>query len=92
VWYENRRYPSGAGVLASLTKQVRGSFDAVYRLLNVSAQLLLHTAAQMTPSRIPSTELQLQLIEALGWSADEFQHHVDSCLELQILQGNKEVR
>ncbi|TGS46278.1 MULTISPECIES: SMEK domain-containing protein [unclassified Mesorhizobium] len=92
VWYENRRYPSGAGVLASLTKQARGSFDAVYRLLNVSAQLLLHTAAQMTPSRIPSTELQLQLIEALGWSADEFQHHVDSCLELQILQGTKEVR
>lgn len=92
VLYEETRNRSGAAVLASLTKQARSSFDAVYQLLNESAQLLLHAAAQMTPTRIPIAELQLQLTKALGWSAGEFHQHLDTCLDLQILQGTDEVR
>ncbi|ESX08534.1 hypothetical protein X768_22585 [Mesorhizobium sp. LSJC265A00] len=92
VLYEHLHPLSGAAVVASLTKQARGSFDAVYQLLSSSARLLIHAAAHMTPARIPRKELQLQLRKALGWSAVEFERHLHACLELQIVRGTNELR
>ena len=89
--YEARRGRLDAASL-TLTQEAQESFRGVYRQLETPGRLLLHAAARLSPLRIPREELQYHMLEAVGWSAGEFQRRLDACLDLHLLQGGTELR
>ena len=89
--YEVRRGRHSAAAL-TLTQEARTSFLGVYGQLEAPAQILLHSTVRLNSQRISRQALQDQFVEALGWSNSYFQHQLDACLDLQVLQGADELR
>jgi len=92
--YEARRRGDrlDAAAALTLTQEAQESFLGVYQQLELPARLLLHAAARLNPQRIVREELQYHLTEAVGWNAGEFQHWLDACLDLHVLQDGVELR
>jgi tetratricopeptide (TPR) repeat protein len=78
-------------VKLTLTEEAAQSFGGVYAQLDPPARLLIHAAARLNSQRIICKELEGHLLEGAGWSADEFEKHLDTCLDLAILEGQAEV-
>jgi tetratricopeptide (TPR) repeat protein len=78
-------------VKVTLTNEAAESFGGVYAQLDLPARLLVHAAARLNSQRIICKELEEQLREGAGWSVDEFEKHLDACLDLTILEGQAEL-
>jgi tetratricopeptide (TPR) repeat protein len=78
-------------VKLTLTEEAEQSFGGVYAQLDPRARLLIHAAARLNFQRIICKELERHLLEGAGWSADEFEKHLDTCLDLTILEGQAEL-
>jgi AAA ATPase domain len=78
-------------VKLTLTEEAAQSFGGVYAQLDPPARLLIHAAARLNSQRIICKELEMHLLEGAGWSADEFEKHLDTCLDLTILEGQAEL-
>lgn len=76
----------------TLTREAEQSFRGVYESLDRRARLLLHAAAHLNPQRIPGEELQRHLEEVVGWTPNEFEDVLDSCLDLHVLEPGMELR
>lgn len=78
-------------VRLTLTKETAQSFGGVYAHLDPSARLLIHAASRMNSQRIICKELEGNLLRGAGWSVDEFERHLSTCLDLTILEGQAEL-
>jgi tetratricopeptide (TPR) repeat protein len=78
-------------VKLTLTEEAEQSFGGVYAQLDPPARQLIHAAARLNFQRIVCKELERHLLEGAGWSADEFEKHLDTCLDLTILEGQAEL-
>jgi tetratricopeptide (TPR) repeat protein len=87
-----RRRGSQAHIALTLTQEARQSFGGVYEQLDQSSRLLLHTAARLNCQRIVRNELKHQLVVGAGWAEAEFEHRLDDCLDVYVLQGIDEIR
>lgn len=68
------------------------SFGVVYDGLAAEVRLVLHAAARLNPQRIIVEELNRSLIAGAGWDELEVARHVGTCLDLQLLQGETDLR
>jgi hypothetical protein len=75
----------------TLTEEAGQSFRGVYSKLEAPAQLLIHAAARLNCQRIIHDELKEQFAEAEGWIAAEFDRHLDTCLDLGVLEGEADL-
>ncbi len=89
--YEARRGRENA-ITLTLAQETSRSFQGVYAMLEPPARLLLHAASRLNSQRIIRDELAKHLVEAVGWSADEFQGHLDACLDVHVIEGTTELR
>jgi hypothetical protein len=69
-----------------------GSFKGVYDRLAVEPRLVLHAAARLNPQRIVVDEIRHELIVGAGWDGKEATRHLDTCRDLQLLQGDTDLR
>jgi len=89
--YEARRGRENA-IASTLAQESSRSFQGVYAMLEPPARLLLHSASRLNSQRIIRDELSKHLVEAVGWSATEFQGHLDACLDVHVIEGVTELR
>jgi tetratricopeptide (TPR) repeat protein len=82
----------GDDVIAALTDNTLESFGGVYERLEPEARLVLHAAARFNTQRIIAEELKSLLAKGTGWDAHEVARHLDACLDVQLLQGEAELR
>jgi hypothetical protein len=75
----------------TLTQEAGQSFRGVYTQLEAPAQLLIHAAARLNCHRIICDELKGQFADAEGWTAAEFHRHLDTCLDLGVLEGEADL-
>ena len=81
---------SGAGVFPRWVRVLRGRRETVsagLQRLEQPARLLLHAAAILNPQPDMSAELSQHLREGTGWSAADFERALDTCLDLNLLDG-----
>jgi tetratricopeptide (TPR) repeat protein len=69
----------------------RDSFTLAYQRLDRPARLLLHAAEILNPQRILSSELSLHLTDGLGWTPGDYQHALNTCLDLHLLAGSSDL-
>jgi len=89
--YEARRGRENA-ITLTLAQETSRSFQGAYAMLEPPARLLLHAASRLNSQRIVRDELSKHLVEAVGWSATEFQGHLDACLDVHVIEGVTELR
>jgi len=89
--YEERRGRLDS-VCLEMTDEARDSFRVPYESLGYPERLLLHSAAFLNTQCIIRDELFRELESAAGWSEAEFRERLDSCLDLHLLEGGKELR
>jgi tetratricopeptide (TPR) repeat protein len=82
----------GDSVIHALTDDTQESFGGVYERLDPGPRLVLHAAARFNTQRIIADELQHVLAVATGWDADKMTSHLDVCRDVQLLQGDAELR
>jgi hypothetical protein len=75
----------------TLTQEAGQSFRGVYTQLEAPARLLIHAAARLNCHRIIREELKGQFSEAKGWTAAEFDRHLDTCLDVGVLDGEADL-
>jgi tetratricopeptide (TPR) repeat protein len=76
----------------TLAEEAKQSFRGVFERLDAPAQLLLHAAAILNNQRIPKAELLLHLKEGAGWAEAEFEAALDACMDLQVVDGDSQLR
>jgi tetratricopeptide (TPR) repeat protein len=81
-----------ASVKPTLSTEAAESFGSVYDQLSSPARMLLHAAARLNYQRIIAFELKQHLQQGFGWSDDEFEKHLDTCVDLAILDGQSDMR
>src|SRR5258706_7366233 len=89
--YEARRGRENA-ITLTLAQEASKRFQGVWAMLEPPARLLLHSASRLNSQRIIRDELSMHLVDALGWSATEFQGHLDACLDVHVIEGVTELR
>jgi hypothetical protein len=67
-----------------------GCFDGPYYSLPEGARLVLKAAVRLNIQRIDLDELRIHMIEGAGWSDDEFNAHLDACIDLHLLDMTPE--
>ncbi|GAC1338095.1 MAG: hypothetical protein NVSMB18_03940 [Acetobacteraceae bacterium] len=78
---------------ATLTSpETESSFQAAYNLLALEPRLLPHAAAHLNPLRIRRDLLSDHMRDGLGWSDVQFATHLSACFDLQLVEGDEELR
>ena len=80
-----------ADIKPYLVPEAEASFRTPYEMLDSGAQLLLHAAAFLESQAIPLEELSLHLETAVGWNREQTGRHLDSCLDLHLIEGAKDL-
>jgi hypothetical protein len=89
--YEARRGREDA-VTLTLAQETSESFQGVCERLEPQARLLLHSAARLNPQRIMRDELERHLVEGAEWHVADFHNHLDTCLDVHVMEGPTELR
>ncbi len=89
--YEARRGRLGTARL-DLAPAARTSFALPYERLEPEVQLVLHAAAFLNCQSIPRRELSRELEEAGVCTRAEVERHLDTCLDLHLLDADAQLR
>ncbi|WP_162488552.1 tetratricopeptide repeat protein [Azospirillum lipoferum] len=84
-----RRGRAGAAKLR-LEPETQNSFRPVYELLPPDPRLILQTAALRNGMALTAEDLQQDMADATGWDEENFDRHLDACLDLHLLESGGE--
>ncbi len=90
--YEHRRGRLAPALEMSLADEAQLSFTLAYETLDSSAKVVLHAVALLSIDRVEQVELLDQFRDALGWSDDQFNAAVDTCVDRHLLDGIDQLR